>query len=495
MMTSIQRMKTMRTGFLQTLVLVVCAAIAGMSGMEARSQDSDQATLGILLDTSVEMGFLIPQARKEIRLLNANLVKAGRTPVVFKEIEGASIDRSGSITVPGRRNIYYVMKDFFEESGVDAVYWITALQGIQSGEGFFMLEQLFQEEGNGSRRLVIRNTWQDQLQARDSWLSNPPEPELDPLGPKSVPQEWYHLVQEAHGVIARSWVIPPRRFVGQFGFPREIISRRFMQLRGSSGAKGIFDTDWAKEFHSACGLHPMRQNERWPTRITGRRWMTESSLIPFIDPASLKNRSESAFRMMCERETIEEDLSTIEAENLGVLFGMGYVGRDLERVKEARASERPLAGSRMEFVADTADIVSETRQHEMDHGKRTDRVYHTEFVDLVNTRLPEVRDPYALQIARLVRTEKVDAIYFFTNGYRGGGEYGACAIDVELMAQAIREAGVRLYVRMPFEFGPAPFSLQRLAIASGGGVFQGIRSDDDWSINLPEGAWPQADGS
>lgn len=475
------------------VTLIVSVFVASLGGLTAQQDSENGGTLGILLDTSVEMGFLIPQARKEIRLLNENLAKAGREPVLFKEVEGASIDRAGSIAVPGRRNIYHVIKNLIDESDVDTIYWITALQGMQSGEGIFMLSQLFEEERSRPRRLVIRNVWQEQLQGGETWLYEPPDSEVDPLGADSIPDDWYLLAEGTNGVVQRSWAVPPRRFIPQFGFPKEIVSRRFMQLSGSPEGRGVFDTGWASEFHASCGLHPMRQDEMWQPRITGRRWMTESSLVPFLDAESLEERTEAVFEMMCKRESIEEDLSTIEAEKIGVLFGMGYVGRDLGRVKGAQERSRPIIGHAMEFVADTAEVVKEIRQHEAEHVKRAGRVYHTEFVELVNTRLPQDRDPFAMQMARLVKNEEVDAIYFFTNGYRGGGDYGTCAFDYELMAQAIQKAGTPLYVRIPFEFGPVPFALQKLAFASGGGVFFGEQDDPDWEIKLPEEAWPQGE--
>jgi hypothetical protein len=78
---------------------------------------------------------------------------------------------------------------------------------------------------------------------------------------------------------------------------------------------------------------------------------------------------------------------------------------------------------------------------------------------------------YARRMAKMVREEGVDAIYFFTNGFTGSGNYGEFGINEELIAKAIRESGVRLYVRVPFEFGVVPMKLQKLAVASGGGVF------------------------
>jgi len=90
-----------------------------------------------------------------------------------------------------------------------------------------------------------------------------------------------------------------------------------------------------------------------------------------------------------------------------------------------------------------------------------------------------------------VREEKCDAIYLFTNGYLGEGDYGTWKLDWNLLALAIREAGTRLYVRVPFEFGPTPLALARLAMASGGGVFRGRADDPDWEMELPKPSWPE----
>ena len=53
--------------------------------------DPAPARLAILLDTAAEMGFLVPQVRKEARILNEQLVAAGRPPLPLREMEGASM--------------------------------------------------------------------------------------------------------------------------------------------------------------------------------------------------------------------------------------------------------------------------------------------------------------------------------------------------------------------------------------------------------------------
>ena len=91
--------------------------------------------LGILLDTSGEMGHLVPQARKEVRLLNAELEKAGREPVVLRELEGASVDQPGALGLPARKNAIVVVQQMFAIDKVNRVFWITHLKGKQTGSG------------------------------------------------------------------------------------------------------------------------------------------------------------------------------------------------------------------------------------------------------------------------------------------------------------------------------------------------------------------------
>jgi hypothetical protein len=100
-------------------------------------------------------------------------------------------------------------------------------------------------------------------------------------------------------------------------------------------------------------------------------------------------------------------------------------------------------------------------------------------------------DPISRRIAKMAREEKCDAIYLFTNGYLGEGDYGTWTLDWNLLALAIRDSGTRLYVRVPFEFGPTPLALAQLAMASGGGVFRGLADDPDWDMELPKSSWPE----
>ena len=452
------------------------------------------ARLAILLDTSAEMGFLIPQVRKEVRILNEQLAVAGRPPVPLREMEGASIDREGSISVGARKNLIYPLKELF--AGADTIYWITALRGEQSPGGIFAIEEMLGEkvEGRPARQLIIRNVWQDQLQAGDAWVLRPPPLEDDPLDLRNRPEGWFRLVSEGRGMIVRSWQVPPSDFRESFGFPYRISNGYFLKKMEVMGREAFFDQRLAREFTARHGLTLAREKEEWPARLTGRRWISESTLVPFPDEAARVARAAAVMETLSARETIDEDLARIEAARLGVIFGFGYIGSDLKSYIAAKGE--PPRSPRQIYMADLARIAGETLDH-IEATKGVEDISHERFyvsdrIELENNRkIPDGPDPYARHIAKLVREQNVDAVYLFTNGYVGGGDYGASALDLDLFALAIRESAVCLYVRIPFEFGPAPMALTRLAIASGGGVFCGRRDDPDWEMALPEAAWPE----
>jgi hypothetical protein len=451
--------------------------------------------LAVLLDISAEMGFLIPQVRKEVRILNEQLVAAGRPTVPMRELAGAAIDREGSTSVGARKNLIYPLKELFAEA--DTVYWITGLRGEQSPGGMFAIEEMLGEkvEGRPARQLIIRNVWQDQLLAGDTWVQRPPPLEDDPLDLRNRPEGWYRIVAEGRGMILRSWQMPPSDFRDCFAFPYRIPGGPFLRKMGISGSDAFFDQKLAREFIGRHGLTLAREKEEWPGRLTGRRWISESTLLPFPAEAARGARAAKVLDSLSARETIEEDLARIEAARLGVIFGFGYVGSDLK--SHLAAKGEPPRSPRRIYMADLARIAGETLDFiEAKRGVEDtshERFYVSERVELESSReLPAGPDPYARHIAKLVREKNIDAVYLFTNGYVGGGEYGTCALDLNLFALAIREAAVRLYVRIPFEFGPAPAELTRLALASGGGIFQGRLDDPDWEMPLPDAAWPVA---
>lgn len=452
------------------------------------------ARLAILLDTSVEMGFLVPQVRKEARILNEQLVAAGRPPVLLREMEGASIDREGSTSVGARKNLIYPLKELFAE--VDTVYWITALRGEQSPNGMFAIEEMLGEEveGRPARQLIVRNVWQDQLQAGDGWALRPPAIDDDPLDLRNRPEGWYRIVNEGRGLIVRSWQVPPPDFRGAFLFPFRILGPPLLKKMDIPDREANFDQQPARDFTERHGLMIMREREEWPTCLTGRRWVSESTLLPFLDEPSREARATAVLASLTARETIEEDLDRIEAARLGVIFAFGYLESDLRH--HLSTKDKPPRSARQFYMADLARIAGETLEH-LESKKAVKETSHERFyvndrITLENNRkAPEGPDPYARHIAKLVREKNVDAVYLFTNGYLGEGDYGTFALDLDLLTLAIREAGVRLYVRVPFEFGPAPTALTQLALASGGEVFRGRLDDPDREMPLPAAAWPE----
>jgi hypothetical protein len=486
------------------------SAIIGMLTLGhsyAFSQDAspvakpEWARLAIMLDTSAEMGVLVPQVRKEVRILNEQLAALHRPEVILREFEGASLERAGTLSLGARKNVIHPLTELFSEA--DTVYWITALKGQQSTDGLFLVEELLKgkEEGRPERKLFIRNIWQEQVRAGDTWGYRPPVGNLDPLDLRNRPQEWYRLISENRGLMIRSWQSPPSDFRECFGFPYRVSGATFLKKLNLQSREALFDIRWAREFEARHGLKVMRDQEEWPSRFIGRRWLFESSLVPFPDEETLLARSAAVYEALCARETIEEDLQRIEATRLGVVFGFGYLEHDLKMYQVSRERELPPRSSRDFYIADLARISGESMEHieAQKAGSETptdaigpQRFYASERVELErNRKMPEGPDRYAYRIARLIREEKVDAVYLFTNAYVGGGDYGTSELDVNLLALAIREAGVKLYLRIPFEFGLVPVELSRLALASGGAVFHGKAGDPDWALPLLEPAWPE----
>lgn len=466
------------------------SALGTVVATRAGSQDAVPARLGILLDTSADMGFLVPQVRKELRVLNEQLAAAGRPQVILREMTGSDLDGEASTSVGARRNVLYGLKGLFEEA--DTVLWITSLKGEHSPRGIHAVEQLLRESipDRPARQLVLRNVWQDQLLAGSDWIRHPPDPEEDPLDRRNRPEEWYRIVEENHGVIQRSWQVPPTDFRPQFAFPPRVAEAHYLRTLAYEGREAFFDQNWARALHGRHDLHFVREKEEWPARLTGRLWVTDSTLLPFPDEEQRADRGERVFAGLCDRETIGGDLDRIEAARLGVLFAFGYLSPDWKRHLSVR--DRQPRSWRDHYLADLARLGAECAKAAAEGADRQDRLYASERIELASRSIKtEGVDAISRRVATLARGEKCDAIYLFTNGYLGGGDYGTWTMDWNLLALAIQESGTRLYVRVPFEFGPTPLALSRLAMASGGGVFRGRADDPDWEMELPVPSWPE----
>lgn len=468
------------------------AALGSLLADRGGAQVAATARLGVLLDTSTEMGFLVPQVRKELRVLNGQLAASGRPPVVMREIVGSDLDREASTSVGARKNVLYGLKALYEE--VDTVLWITPLKGEQSPQGIFALETLLKEavEGRPSRQLILRHLWQEQAQAGDRWLKEPPPLEEDMLALKNRPEQWYRLLEEGRGNILRSWQVPPPDFRKVFGFPSRVANSSYLREVGLEGGEAFFDQEWSRNLLSRHQLHFCREKEEWLPRITGRRWLEEVTLLPFPDEGALQERVKTLSEAMFARETIEKDLSRIVSEKLGVVFAFGYASQDWKQYQSTR--QNPPRTWRDRYLADLARIGAECAEYLSEADQVSGRVHVTERIELASKMSrPEAPDALLRAVARMAREERCEAVYLFTNGYLGGGEYGTWNLDISLLALAIRESGTRLFVRVPFEFGPVPLKLQQLALVSGGGVFTGTTFDPDWEMEAPSAAWPAAE--
>lgn len=436
------------------------------------------ARLGILLDTSAEMGFLVPQVRKEIRILNRHLEEAGRQPVEYAELAGAGLDKEGSFSVGASRNNLYALQKLFREKEVDSVYWITSMKGMQTPVGLDALKQLLEEETD--RKLLIRNVWQEQLVAGAEWASFPPPADDDRLDPKSRPGEWYELLEATGGLVIRSWQTPSLSHQAQFGFPFRVRSSAIAKRMQVGSSELHFDIAWAGRLEAQYGLKWIRPNEEWLPTTTGRRWVYDATLLPFLNSESRKVREDSVFGALCKRPSIEEDIIGISAEKMGVLFSFGFVEKDVTRFKEF--DSKGLPGYVSGYMADFERIMGEVRQHTKESAK-TDRVYLSRMVGLTNrNRPPKGTDPHVASLAELITQHQPDALYWFTNGYMGKGDYGRFGADLEVLSQGVLDSGVKLYVRIPFELGMVPDALEDLANQSGGAVLKGHPDDADWSF-------------
>ena len=480
-----------RVSFFSQQATRVSFAIVAITLTQLPWSSVAQEKLGLLLDVSPEMGFLVPQVRKEVRLLNESLAAAGREPVPLREFAGASLDQEGSLSVPARINALYQLRDFYESENLHGIYWITSLQGQQSGAGFFQLQEMLKAE---NRRLVIRNAWQEQVLAGRLWAASPPDPYADPLHEKHLGDDWFEVAEAGNGTIIRSWMLPPVEFRPRFGAPLWLTDRTMLRLLGASDRRIGMDVSWRTDLHQAFGLHFSPTEEIWPERVIGRQWLEKTALVPFLEDESRESRNQALFEELAARDSIAADLDRIPAKKLGVLFAFGFRQRDIEGFRAH--TNRPIRDWKTQYFTDLTRIVTETREQARADADRADRVHLEELLSLKGRGSHDARpEAFAARIAELVRVHQVDALYLFTNGYTGDGEFGEFKIAEPVIARILREAGVNLYVRVPFEFGIPPLSLQQLALASGGAVFQGSADDPDWKMATPAAEWPEIPGT
>lgn len=479
--------------------LILISALTGVAVAEEPERDYEK--LGILMEVSPEMGFLVPQVRKEVRLLNEALVALKREPVVYREVLGFAVAQKGSLRVPASRNAVHSLEALIKDEGVDGVLWITSMRGEESGYEKVEMEKIFskavadsvdekKEKGEiKTPQLILHQIWQDQAQSgfRDVGKEDDSDHMLD----EGLMSEWVDVIKNSEGYFMRSWWMPEFEMASIFAFPWRVTHGVLLRKLNIGEAAQQYHDTWTSRLRMRYGLEFSHPKEIWPRTVTGRAWCEETTLVPFLKADTDAQESEEVYEELRARNSIEEDLAMIKADKLGVLFGFGYVKRDLS---EAKTGLKRRLNSKQRYMADLIQIGNEAKTYVEANSDRGDRVYALEYLEVTGGKQAEATDEfYARRMAKMIRDEGVDAIYFLTNGYTGSGNYGEFIVNEELIARAIREAGVRLYVRVPFEFGVAPLKLQKLAIASGGGVFVGKSSDPDFDMAKPKGKWPVAE--
>jgi len=450
--------------------------LAAASGLMAAENETSFEKIGILLDISAEMGHLVPQARKEIKHLNEELREVNRPPVKVIEIDGAGLEAPNSLAIPAKKNAVAQLTKLFDDENVSAVYWVTHMRGFQSGDGFDHLEKLVSDK-TASRKLIIKHTWPAELRAGRDWTRGQGDPNADPLHPKNFPKEWLEPVLKSKGRILRSWrEIPP--------------------IYGAVSAPMKVDA-WKDDLTKAYGLHFMKKRE-YPEYLTdvGKNTIAKRTLIPFLDEKNRESRDAAVFEAMCKRPTLEEDLSKIEAKRLGVLFAAGYQKRDLSLLKNTVDPKKNRGTAALLAIQ---RLTKEFQAHQQEHSGNLDRIYES-FVfeaDQSSSRdaLKKQNEAIARRAASMIHKYKLDAIYLMTNGFTAGKDYGKFPMSYQPLASFMREKETRLYVRVPFELGVAPYELQQLAVATEGGflVGPGDEIDPDFKTGPIDAKWPAAE--
>ncbi len=104
-------------------------------------------------------------------------------------------------------------------------------------------------------------------------------------------------------------------------------------------------------------------------------------------------------------------------------------------------------------------VGAECAAHLSEHGRTPGRLYATERIELASKGAsPDAPDPVLRDGRADGRAEKCDAIYLFTNGYLGGGDYGTWKLDLDLLTVAIRESERGCLSGSPLSSARCPWS-------------------------------------
>ena len=428
------------------------------------AQENDFQNLGILLDTSGEMGFVVPRVRKEVRLLNSHLKEQNRRPVPLAEMEGASIDQARGFGLPASRNALIQIQKFFEEEKIDGLYWITAFKGKQSGSGFALLNNLLSDadsEGEKRKRqLIVRHYWPEQILAGRSWEGDRGDVKLDPLHPGAYPEEWLEPVANSGGFVLRAGRILPEKYSSLAAHPES----------------GLWDADLLQRY----GLRFFRKGDYRFFYPVGMDLISRETVTPYVSEVSRKPRDQVVYSQMCRRASIEEDIALIDGEKIGVCFYLGYRSKDFS---VAKSRPDKTNDPRVAYIQVVKAISDEIREHRNKHESTPGRVYDSFFYEWKaanRSRDKSHNEVFARRAVSLIRENNLDALYLFTNGFTDDKGYGTFSMDLEPLASFLKESGTKLYVRMPFEFGIVPIELKRLALSTGGITFFGSPDDPDF---------------
>lgn len=323
-------------------------------------------------------------------------------------------------------------------------------------------------DGKPNRQLVIRHNWPEQILAGWNWRENLGKVDEDPLHPKAFPGEWLEPVDNSNGYVLRSFRKLPVEYIHLTAYP--------------------VNGQWNVDLKNRYGIHFLRKGDYTrPFDPTGLNLLSKSTVVPYVSPDSRKARDQLIYREMCRRSSIEEDLSNIDADRIGVCYYLGYKKKDFNlAVSRPDKSNDP----RIDYIRNVKAFSKEIRLHREQYESTPGRIYDTYFHEAQSANLSREIDHnevFARRATKLIQSNQLDAVYLFTNGYTDARGYGKFTMELEPLAAFLKESGKKLYVRVPFELGIAPIELKRLAISTGGAVFFGTPDDPDFVFGRLKG--------